>query len=427
MSEHRHKYEWKSPHGHFSWDYSHGRPQPDEHKKKELFTAEEQADTQTGFFTHLFHYLEDLSFGGSALSRHNRYKWKFPYGMNYNWNGPFRHSRRGLFRKGKQLSPEEQALHEARKRANEKIGFIAHLVPYLAVCTLLLIVAGFWVAAIVALMWGIGLAMHGFGAFIAPELRQHWIEQEVGRQVNAGVVHERRTMESKHVRSMEDLSASIAHEIRNPITAAKSLVQQMGEDPVARENVEYAKVALDELDRVERSISNLLRYARDEEMCLEVVFIEDVIASALETFRDRIGRLEVEVKQDISNTGAILGDLEKLRRVLINLINNALDAFEGNGTKQPCLEISAGENLAGTDVWIRLRDNGSGIDPEVLDKIFNPFYTSKEDGTGLGLALSRKIIDAHGGSIEVASKPGKGTEFVLAFPKQTEDPEKDNE
>ncbi len=423
MSEHRHKYEWKSPHGHFSWDYRHGRPQPGGPKKDEPLTDEEQADTQTGFFAHLFHYLEDLSFGDSMRSKHHPYKWKFPHG-HYNWGGPFSHSRRGLFRKRKQLSPEEQTLVEARKRANEKIGFIAHLVPYLAVCTMLLIVAGFWVAAIVALMWGIGLAMHGFGAFIAPELRHHWIKQEVGRQVNAGVIHERRTMESKHVRSMEDLSASIAHEIRNPITAAKSLVQQMGEDPVARENVEYAKVALDELDRVERSISNLLRYARDEEMCLEAVFIEDVVASALETFRDRIERLGVDVKQDIRETGSILGDLEKLRRVLINLINNALDAFEEKGTEQPCLEISIGENLAGTDIWLRLRDNGAGIDPEIIHKIFNPFYTSKEDGTGLGLALSRKIIDAHGGSIEVASMPGQGTEFVLAFPKQTEDPEK---
>ena len=82
---------------------------------------------------------------------------------------------------------------------------------------------------------------------------------------------ERRVLEGRHVRSLEDLSAQVAHEIRNPITAAKSLVQQMGEDPTSAENVGYAKVALEELDRVERSVAHLLRYAREEDLRLAEV------------------------------------------------------------------------------------------------------------------------------------------------------------
>jgi signal transduction histidine kinase len=113
------------------------------------------------------------------------------------------------------------------------------------------------------------------------------------------------------------------------------------------------------------------------------------------------------------------GDPEKLRRVLINLLGNALDALEGAGTPGAKIEVTSGENLAGTEVWVRMRDNGPGIDPEALQKIFSPFYTSKEEGTGLGLAISKKVVDAHGGSLEASSTPGAGAEFLLIFPKQT--------
>ncbi len=114
------------------------------------------------------------------------------------------------------------------------------------------------------------------------------------------------------------------------------------------------------------------------------------------------------------------GDGEKLRRVIINLVGNALDALEEAAVPEPRLRILAGENLAGTEVWVRVRDNGPGIDPETLHKIFSPFYTSKESGTGLGLAISKKVVDAHGGSMEANSSPGSGAEFLLTFPKHAE-------
>ncbi len=106
-----------------------------------------------------------------------------------------------------------------------------------------------------------------------------------------------------------------------------------------------------------------------------------------------------------------------MRRVLVNLVGNALDAVEQGDTPVPRLQIMAGENLAGTEVWVRVRDNGPGIHPDVLDKIFNPFFTTKDKGTGLGLALSKKVVDAHGGSMDVESDTEAGPEFVLTFPK----------
>jgi len=316
------------------------------------------------------------------------------------------------------LTPREQAYRDARKRANAKIGFITHFIAYASVLSLILVSSrNLRATLIVALAWGIGIAIHYFSAVVAPGLRRRLIDDEVGRSVAQGVTRERREAVSRHERSLEDLSASIAHEIRNPVTAAKSLVQQMGEDPVSEENIEYASIALEELDRVERSISHLLRYARDEELRFAPFDMADVVESTIESYRDRIDLLDVELELQLDTPGRMLGDGERMRRVLVNLVGNALDALEHADTPVPRLQIQAGENLAGTEVWVRVRDNGPGIHPDVIDKIFNPFFTTKEKGTGLGLALSKKVVDAHGGSIEVESNHETGTEFVLTFPK----------
>ncbi len=307
-----------------------------------------------------------------------------------------RHARRRRRAEKRELTPEERAYKEAKEAANARIGFIAHLIPYLAVNLLVLVAGGFRPFFFCALGWGIGLAAHYFSAMVAPRMRKRIIEQEVSARVHADVSRERRSQQTEQAKRIEELSASIAHEIRNPITAAKSLVQQMGEDPGARENVEYASVALDELQRVERSVSHLLRFAREEDIEIRDVSMGDVVESAIDTFRDRLEALGVEVERDVQAPGSMRGDPDQLRRVIINLVGNALDAFDEFGTADPRIQVQAGENLAGTEVWVRVRDNGPGMDPDRLQKIFTPFYTSKESGTGLGLAISKKVVDAHG-------------------------------
>ena len=315
------------------------------------------------------------------------------------------------------LTPEERALKEAREAVSRRLGFFVHLIPYVIVNLGILVTTGFRPAVTVAIFWGIGLACHGFFALLVPDLRKRWTEDELRRRMPEEVSRNRRELEDRHARNLEHLSASIAHEIRNPITAAKSLLQQMGEDPHSHENVEYAHVALQELERVERSISHLLRYARDEELRPKELRLAEIVHSGLETLRERIDRSGVALRVDVDEASALVGDPEKLRRVVINLVGNALDALNGGRTASPLVEIEAGENLAGTEVWLRVRDNGPGIEPDRVEQIWTPFHTSKSNGTGLGLPITRKVVESHGGSIEVESPPGGGTEFRVVLPK----------
>ena len=140
---------------------------------------------------------------------------------------------------------------------------------------------------IVAIAWGIGLAMHGFFTMAVPTL---WGGSHKAARPELGSAPARRAPvadEGQRARSLEELSAAIAHEIRNPITAAKSLVQLIAEDPSAAETAEHARVAIEELDRVERSIAHLLRFAREEPFEPVELDVNELIESAIDLVQDR--------------------------------------------------------------------------------------------------------------------------------------------
>jgi len=314
------------------------------------------------------------------------------------------------------LSPDELAYRQAQRLADKKVE-LSRRVVRAALITVPLLVFIPPVGVIVLVVFGLDIGRKAFRLLYEPRLRERFLQDEVQRRVSTHVSRERQNLEGEHHRSLEQLSASIAHEIRNPITAAKSLVQQMGEEPNSPDQVEYARVAVAELERVEKSISHLLRFAREEEIQLAAVVMEDVLESALETFRDRASRTDVRIVRQYDSEGRLEGDSEQLRRVIINLVGNAIDALEEARTAEREIRVSMGENLAGSEIWVRISDNGLGIDDADIDQIFDPFYTSRKEGTGLGLAMCRKIVDSHGGVIEVESAKGVGTEFVLTFPK----------
>jgi len=334
-------------------------------------------------------------------------------------DGGARPSRRASAGSGEAtLDPDEGPYAEARRRADEKLAFVTKLGGYVLTVVIVRVFAGPFVAGLVAFFGGIGLVKQFAATFVAPRLRERWIEQEVRQRVSRDVQHEREALVAEHTRSLEELSAQVAHDIRNPIAAARSLVQQMGEDPSSPENVEFARVALEELVRVDRSISHLLRFARDEPFRPRPIRMVDALEASLETLRDRIARLHVQVERRFDGASEMTGDPDQLRRVFGNLIGNALDAMEEARTAAPALTLASGRNLAGTDVWVSIRDNGPGIDAATATRIFEPFFTSRSNGTGLGLAVTKKLVERHGGTIELHSIPGHGAEFVLTFPRR---------
>ena len=306
-----------------------------------------------------------------------------------------------------------QVLQRARKRAKAQIGFYNHLMWYLGIIALLALInlctTSYPWFIWPAMGWGIGLFSHYMGTFGTRVMRERYFEPAVEREVR----RERVVMQSEKQASIDQLSSTLAHEIRNPIAAAKSLVQQMGEDPTSVENVEYAKVAIDELDRVEKRISHLLRFAKEEDYLFEHVNLASVVDASLIQLRAKLDAAQVRVVRHYIGGPTINGDKEKLKQVFANVLDNAIDALAGVAEDR---RVELFIENGGKRATVRVRDNGAGIPPDKVERIFNPFFTTKDTGTGLGMAISKKIVEAHEGSVDVVSEPGRGTEFAVTLP-----------
>jgi signal transduction histidine kinase len=308
---------------------------------------------------------------------------------------------------------ETQAHFRARKRAKAEVGFYIHLMTYLGVIAFLALInlmsTGYPWFLWPAFGWGMGIFSHYMAVFGSQMLRERYFEPAIEREVR----REKVVMQTEKQASIDELSSTIAHEIRNPIAAAKSLVQQMGEDPTSVENVEYAKVAIDELDRVERRISHLLRFAKEEDYQFDNVNLATIVDSALTQLRAKLDAAKVSVARNYIGGPTVHADKEKLKQVFANVLDNAIDALDSVAEGR---RIDLFIENGGKRAVVRLRDNGCGIPQDKIDRIFNPFFTTKNKGTGLGMAISRKIVEAHEGTIDVVSEPGRGSEFAIALP-----------
>jgi signal transduction histidine kinase len=317
-------------------------------------------------------------------------------------------------------SDEERRAYElARKRASAEAGFYVHLMWYGIIIGFLFLLNMFtspfeWWWQWPEFGWGFGIVSHFAAVYGWDVIRQRVFEPAIQREVREEVTKEKEVMATEKQASLDELTASFAHEIRNPIAAAKSLVQQMGEDPTSQENVEYAKVALDELQRVEKSVSHLLKYAKEEDYSFDNVNLAAILDASLTQMRSKLETKNVSISRNYIGGPTVRADADKLRQVFTNVIDNAIDAMESN-TSERHLDVairSANPGMA----TVTIRDNGCGIPEDKLGKIFNPFYTTKQTGTGLGMGIAKKVVDSHRGRIEVDSRVGEGTVLSISIP-----------
>lgn len=208
------------------------------------------------------------------------------------------------------------------------------------------------------------------------------------------------------------LAAGVAHEIRNPLAGIRGAIEVLRENEVDSEvQRPIMTEILERVDRLNTAVQDLLEYAKPMSPHKTRLQLSDVLDSTLLTLL-RDPRLQtVEILKDYRQPVDVETDVAIIERVFINIILNAAQAMNSAGTLQITLEGS------GADAVVSFRDTGPGIESGVLAKIFSPFFTTRSEGSGLGLALCKKSIEILGGRIEVTTQLGVGTTFVITLPK----------
>jgi signal transduction histidine kinase len=213
------------------------------------------------------------------------------------------------------------------------------------------------------------------------------------------------------------LAAGMAHSIRNPFTSVKmrlfSLSRSLKLNPVQEEDFQ---VISDEIRHIDTIVQNFLEFSRPPKLKMQPVSPSTVVDQVIQLLEHRLKSYEVSVEVlRLHPLPAIRADAEQLKEVLVNLIINACEAMEREGAIRIQEEEATVQPLGRVAV-IRVSDNGPGIDPALRPKVFQPFFTTKEDGTGLGLSIATRIVEEHGGWLDVDSEAGTGATFVITLP-----------
>ncbi len=227
-----------------------------------------------------------------------------------------------------------------------------------------------------------------------------------------------RLKEQHRLAALGTMSAGLAHEIRNPLAGIKGAAQVLAQSGVGGEERELLDVILAEVDRLDVVVRQFLDYARPDDPATERVDVGQVVGHVLTLLKAQALPPDLEIREEAAPGLAVAGSGARLGQVVLNLARNAVEAMPRGGVLTVRTRPGAPLDRAGgrPGVEIEVEDTGSGIPPEDLDKVFVPFYTGRPDGIGLGLAICRRIVEAHGGFIDLASQPGHGTRFTVRLP-----------
>jgi signal transduction histidine kinase/putative methionine-R-sulfoxide reductase with GAF domain len=218
---------------------------------------------------------------------------------------------------------------------------------------------------------------------------------------------------SEKLAALGQLAAGIAHEIRNPLTSINILIHSfMDKLPTENPRREDLRVVEEEIHRINEIVDQFLRFARPAHPQLEKVDGISILEEILQLLRPQTERQLIVVEKEFQALPMILMDREQMKQAMLNLLLNAIQAMPRGGQ----LTLSGQNSKDGQWIQFSVQDSGMGIPGEDLDKLFDPFFSTKEGGIGLGLSITHRIIDQHHGKIEVKSDPGHGTLFTICLP-----------
>jgi nitrogen-specific signal transduction histidine kinase len=217
----------------------------------------------------------------------------------------------------------------------------------------------------------------------------------------------------KHLAALGELSAGIAHEFKNALATISGYAQMIQAEAGEAELSEYAGRILEQTRNITHVVTEFLKYARPLEMSDEIVDLESVVARVVSEVGEGVSSVEIRSEGDL---GCVAGDEGLLRQAFLNLARNAAEACGAANGGRVTLR---GETIRNGDLEFRritVTDNGPGIPEESSAQLFRPFFTTKPQGTGLGLAVVQKIIVQHGGQVEARNRPEGGAAFIVTLP-----------
>ncbi len=213
--------------------------------------------------------------------------------------------------------------------------------------------------------------------------------------------------------ALGEMVASIAHEIKTPLVSIGGFVRRLTRSIQSNPEKKYLEIIINEVCRLENILNQILIFPQEPSFSFDNHDINQILEESLAIFLEEFKKNKINIIKTLDPTiPPILCDYSQIKQVFVNLISNALQAIGTEGVLKIKSIFLSDDNQVG----IEFEDTGGGIDSEIIGNIFNPFFTTKEKGLGLGLAITHKIIMHHKGHIEVKNSPGKGTTFILRLP-----------
>ncbi|MBU2591071.1 MAG: GAF domain-containing protein [Nitrospinota bacterium] len=257
-----------------------------------------------------------------------------------------------------------------------------------------------------------------FTSYIGLAIHNRRLFKKLRESHNDILVIQNKLLRSEKLSALGELTAELVHELKNPLMVIGGLTRRIISNP----NIDpdkydrYNRAIQDEVSRIEKLLKEIQTNSRlvTTELAETDInmLIEDIIFFYEHTSRDRM----VDIVKELSNdVGRCLIDADRFKQVIINLVHNSMDAMPGGGTLT--IKTEPVKDDYNNGIMLTVMDTGTGIPPNVIDRIFDPFFTTKDDGTGLGLAMSKKIVEAHGGTIDYRGRPGGGAIFTIYIPK----------